>query len=395
MGIHSADILDHVNTPSCSIKRDQMRPVTQNILMTGASGYLGSAILRQLLQRSQSQIFALTRCPTKVSALEKIRQRATANGWWQEGYVHRIHLWSGDLKKPNLGLGTVELIQLRGETRPEQCIHAILHNGAVVNYNQDYKTLLPSNVRSTKELLSLMTVSSCISSLIYVSGGRPPTAIDLVDSIDAQQANSMNGYGQSKFVAEYIVRQCMSNATFRDKGLRIVRPGYIIGSPQTGLANQSDFIWRLIAGCIEINAYDEEEQDHWLYISDVDRVAEVVTCPINTHDEFMRQKIDHVLDGIFFSDLWTILKAEFGYELKPVAHTLWLQRLQSVVEAKGESHLLFPLLYTLERSAGRLGSAVTINMNPGNGEGVRDAIRANVRHLIAEGFLQAPPNQVG
>ena len=390
--VHTSELFENIKTPTPLVQGPGWPATVRKVFLTGASGYLGSEILRDLLQRPEIEIFALTRSPSIAEGFEQIKRRARSNGWWQESYASRVHIWQGDLTIRNIGLSSEHLQRLRGGSEKHLCIDTIIHNGAKVHYNMDYETLKASNIHPTKELLAITSGASNLSTFIYISGGRQPSALEISESMHVLQASHTNDYGQSKFVAECLVRKCMDHAAFEAKCLHIIRPGYIIGAPHNGIANQTDFIWRLIAGCLEIGAYDEDEESHWLFISDVERVSEVATNNLTKSHTSPRCGTDQVLDGLLFSDLWALLKEDFCYALKPLGQAHWLQSLETAILAKGESHLLFPLLHTLEKSAGKIGSKEAPNNSIKSCDRVKDAVRANVRHLIDVGFLQ-PPKQ--
>ena len=390
--VHMSDLFEGINTQNPLNQGSGGLASVRNIFLTGASGYLGSEILRNLLQRPGIEIFALSRSRSIAEGLKQIRRRARFNGWWQESYASRVHVWQGDLTVRNLGLSSNHLQRLCSDSEKHLCIDTIIHNGAKVHYNLDYETLKASNVHPTKELLSITSGASNLSTFIYISGGTQPSTLKISESTNAIQTSYTNGYDQSKFIAESLVRRCVDHAAFAAKCLRIIRPGYIIGPRQSGIANQTDFIWRLIAGCVEIGAYDKGEESHWLFMSDVERVSDVVIDSLAKSDTSPSCGTEQVFDGILFSDLWTLLKEKFGYILKPLSQAHWLQSLETAILAKGESHLLFPLLHSLEKSAGQIGSKVAPDMSIKSCVRVKDAVCANVRHLIEVGFLQ-PPRQ--
>ena len=379
-------------------RRPDTRPgkdtLLRNVLLTGASGYLGLAIVQSLMMRPGIFVFALVRCTTESEGLQRMIDAARTGGWWQESYISRLHVWKGDLTEDNLGLNDKHLRRLRGiGYKDHACIHAVIHNGAKVHYHLDYQSLKAVNVTPTLQLLKTVAKAVHLSTFVYVSGGLKPCVDTRSDypPLHVTDTNPGNGYTQSKFVSEDVVRHCTGHASFQDKNVLTIKPGYIIGSLAAGIAKQTDFIWRLIAGCIEVQAYNHDEKARWLFIADVDSVAErVIAGVFESHQS--PDNTEPILDGLLFSDLWGLLTQEFGYCLKPLPHDRWLERLHAAVAAKQESHLLYPLLQTLETEGGALGSTQIPNVE---NRRTRDAVEKNVRHLIEVGFLPAPPQRTG
>ncbi len=362
----------------------------RNILLTGASGFLGSAILKHLLARPNIYIIALVRCLSKSEGLQRLVDSATKNGWWRDQYASRIEIWQGDLAKPNLGLGTQQLQYLLGTASQKGLhIHAIIHNGARVHYSTDYESLKPVNVLSTTDLLKLVGQSQSISTFLFVSGGLKP------DATGQPRISRSNGYAQSKLVSEQLVDSCVEHGAFHTKRLSIVKPGYIIGSTSTGgIANQQDFVWRLIATCVEIGSYNAKESSHWLYISDNDRVALSIMSTLFESTHLPAGAVERVLDGLRFSDLWKTLEDEFGWKLEPVPYEDWMGRVKAKIAERQEAHLLFPLAHVLERDGGNIGSCKGPALDPEHAAKstaiVRTAVIENVRHLIEAGFFPKP-----
>jgi thioester reductase-like protein len=145
-----------------------------------------------------------------------------------------------------------------------------LYNGAKVNWNSAYSTLKPTNVSSTLELLKAASTSPALSNFAFVSGGHLPNS-DCVQSAINMVAGGLqpntNGYSQSKLVSELLIKkyaELRSQSQARGdchQGIAIVKPGYIIGTSEYGIANQNDFIWRLVAACVDINAHSEVEAE--------------------------------------------------------------------------------------------------------------------------------------
>ena len=374
----------------------------RNVFLTGASGYLGSAILQHLMAISNIQVFALVRCPTESAGLQRIIDAAIKTRWWQECYASRIHIWQGDLTEANLGLNDQQLQCLGGRTSQEVlCIHAIIHNGARVHYSSDYETLKGPNIHPTIELLKIIACTSNLSALVFVSGGQKPSIDNQEDpSTTTTQLSQSNGYAQTKYVSEQLIRNCVDHTAFQTKRLYTIKPGYIIGSLHAGIANQSDFIWRLIAGCVEIGAYNRDEATNWLFIADVERVARGVVSGVfdTSHDSGYVEK---VLDGLRFGELWEVL-GELGYQFQGRGFEEWMGRLRGMVLERGEKHLLFPLLHILEREGDCVGEEVA----PHRGKNgvvmfptaastrMKEVVKRNVKYLIDVGFLPAPTKGV-
>jgi amino acid adenylation domain-containing protein/thioester reductase-like protein len=353
------------------------------VFLTGSSGFLGIEVLRQLLTLSGSHVYTLVRAPSEGQAQERLIQKAVAAGWWQVSYRARLHVWHGDLTKPQLGLSHSQWQMLQGQASPS--ITAIIHNGAKVHYNQDYESLKKTNVSPTVELLrAVHNREEPLHSFVFVSGGQQLSFDDRDDAKNATKSLRGSGYARSKAVSEQIVRRFANQQGSKARHVRIVKPGFIIGDSEQGLANQSDFIWRMIASSIEIGYYDEDEADTWLFISDICRVSQIILQNVFEEGNGPSTK---VLDGLRFKSLWALLQDKFGFDLQPLPHRQWLSRIQQAVATKREQHVLFPLMHMLESSDEPIGvHGGPVNPSPG----VQAALEANITQLINAGFLTAP-----
>ncbi|PHH93406.1 hypothetical protein CDD83_3719 [Cordyceps sp. RAO-2017] len=360
----------------------------RKVLLTGATGFLGIEILRQLLQHELVYVCVLVRADSRTQAEERIEAKASAAGWWCPSYLRRMEYWLGDLAKPDLGLSASQMKALRGETDEAHAIHSVVHNGARVNYQLDYTSLKPVNVLSTVRLLqcAMGDGGTSMSSFVFVSGGRagPCSEESLVSN-----GPSFSGYTKSKLVSELLVRK-LSRRLLGGGGprLRVVRPGYIMGGAQDGRANPSDHLWRFIAACVRMGAYSRDETTRWLYIADTARVASDVVAGALREDQ---EPVTSVEDGMYLETVWTILERQFGFRLEGVSQRRWLRRLRQTVDEEQEDHVLFPLMHLFDQHETVIGEDV------GPGYRVRPEVKAafasNVRHLIDIGFLPATSRQ--
>lgn len=376
-----AELLNSINS---GISTQKDTPVW-NVFVTGASGYVGLRILQNIMERSIYQVFVLARCQNPSEGMARIINAALRQGWWLETYKARLHVWPGDLSKPNFGLEKESMRMLNGSNPADQSVHAIIHNAARVHYNLDYNSLKTANVTPTMTLLKILASARDISTFLYVSGGTNPTLEKETIHEHAERANRTNGYGQSKYVSESLVRSCMEHCAYEAKNMHIIKPGYIISSAGEDAPQTTDFLWRLLAGCLEIKAYNQDEEQHWLYISDVEQVAgRIGDCFQSPRQSKSTQQ---VLNGLRYCDLWKSMREDFGYELIPLPYDEWRQRLESAIITRGDSHLLFPFAHKLKTNAFLIGSKRAPNEESSH---VIKAVKWNVKRLIELGFLSAP-----
>ena len=381
------DIQDEISLQLRSIKstaeHDYLGSNVGRIFLTGASGFLGNEILRQLLNYSHCHVYALVRASSEEDAQASLVQRATVAGWWKSSYLSRVHVWVGDLSRAQLGLSMAQWRMLQGQSHLS--VQAIIHNGAKVHYNLDYDSLKATNVSSTVELLkALNNREEPLHSFVYVSGGQQLSFDGRDDAKNAAKAVNATGYARSKVVSESVVKRFAQQQDSKARHVRVVKPGFIIDHSERGVANQTDFIWRLIAASIEMGYYNENDAEGWLLVADVNRVSQAVLRSVFEED---CQPVTKVLDGMRFKDLWKLLQSEFGYDVQPLPREEWLSQLRQSIAVKQEGHVMFPLMYMLEA----MDESIGVEDGPSNPTpGVQAAMEANITHLIEVGFLPRP-----
>ena len=151
-------------------------------------------------------------------------------------------------------------------------IDIIIHVGAKVHYTFPYGSLVLTNIDSTLTLLRHTVCSSHLNTFIHISDDQTSN----VDSTftDSDYLNALahgSGYTLTKNIVERLVRDVAAGKlskssqdikSIEGKQITVVKPEYIIDSPSFDFqANTIDFIWRLIAGCVKIDAYNIEKQE--------------------------------------------------------------------------------------------------------------------------------------
>ena len=366
------------------------RTKPHSVFVTGGSGYLGTQILRRFFEDNDSlRVIAHVRAQTSEQGMGKIIAAAEKIKWWSAAYTSRLEIWVGDLSQTRLGLDDYQWARLCGLADETDNVDIVVHNGAAVHWSHDYETLKSTNVGATVELLKATIPSPVLTRFVYISGGQKLSIEDEEDRAMAAQAAGFSGYSQTKFVSEMLVKE-VSRSQKNTGRFLVVKPSYIIGSAQQGLANVDDFVWRLLAGLIEIKGHPIEDFSSWLFMSEVDHIAStVVTHCIDNPSE--TDGVIKILDGIRLSDLWRMLKNELGYDLHPMTQAEILVRMRQAIE-KNNKHPLYPFFYLLDKKIMNIGSSQAPNpeIPLGRRAATRLAIRKNIKYLQNIGFLPTP-----
>lgn len=360
-------------------------PSRATIFLTGATGYLGTEILKELLRDDAiGVVIVLVRADTVPLGLDRVRRTAEISGWWTPAAESRVEVWLGDLSKARLGLEKSELLRLRGESTSQPSIDAIIHNGALVSPHADFNELRMANVESTIELLSCALASPTSPKFIYVSGGfkmeKNYTFAELADTLSTHVA-----YSQTKIMSERIVRDVASRMPPEQNRISVVKPGLIIGAADSGVTNVDDVLWHVVAAATSIKKFPEAVDEQWLYLSPVDKVAQKVT-----HQLFAAAGTDtfvDIVDGVALSKFWTLICEELSI---PFASQLWDDWIEQV-------RMQLPDFVSEGGALSLLRQIVTDNSQalPGqqpeeaeNMSEVQVAVQSSVRYLRRCGHLQ-------
>ncbi|MCA9688485.1 MAG: LLM class flavin-dependent oxidoreductase, partial [Myxococcales bacterium] len=129
------DVLTDATLPADIIARGAPVPHAgspRRVLLTGATGFVGAYLLRELLDRTRAQVVCLVRARDEAAALARIEATLTEYGLWDPGLAARIEPLVGDLAAPGLGLDDAARDALAGD------LDLIYHNGAIVNFALSY-----------------------------------------------------------------------------------------------------------------------------------------------------------------------------------------------------------------------------------------------------------------
>ncbi len=222
-------------------------------LLTGATGFLGSRLLYELLHRTDAQVRCLVRAEEEGAGLARIREAVERHG------VHlppaawaRVAPLCGDLTQPYLGLPPAAWESLCAE------VDTVHHCGAWVNMVHSYEQLRPVNLGGTGEILRLMAAgrpkhlhyASTLS--VFVSTDRNTGRMEEGDDL-SETGWVYGGYGQSKWAAEHLVR--LARPALRS--VTVYRLGLITGDTRTGYAPERDQLGLFLRGLARLGCVPE------------------------------------------------------------------------------------------------------------------------------------------
>jgi thioester reductase-like protein len=302
------------------------------ILLTGATGFLGSWLLATLLEREDRPLHALVRAPDRLSARRRLEAALAALG--KTLPEHRVEVWAGDAERERLGLAPGEWRDL-GER-----VGVVVHGAARVHLMAPLEVLRGPNVEATRQVARLLDEGAPkallhVSTLsVFVATDHPATLLD--EETDPGEISAIfGGYARSKRQAEELLR---------GRPHAVIRPGLLTGDTRTGESAphcQLAQVLRGLAvlGCVPRGDHEALRVD----VTPVDHAARAIAALIG---QGVREGVFHVASrrGATLAQLVEALRAE-GFRCDEVSPEEFLER------ARGSDH---PALPVTVLSLGRL-----------------------------------------
>ncbi|NBE56632.1 thioester reductase domain-containing protein, partial [Streptomyces boluensis] len=255
-----ADITPHT-TPTTAA------PAPRHVLLTGATGFLGAFLLRELLTRTDATVHCLVRGPA-----QRLPEALRRYGVWRPGLAHRVVVHTGDLTAPRLGLDPATYDEL---ARTVDVVH---HCGAEVNLARDHDRLKAANTVATAEILRLAATHRTVPvhhvSTVGVLSGTPPTGAFRAEDPLPAPTGLRHGYAQSKWAAEHLIGQA------RARGLPVTvhRPTRLTGDSATGVCQDADYLWLLLQACARLGLAPDASLGLAFDLVPVDRAAAAIVA---------------------------------------------------------------------------------------------------------------------
>ena len=306
----------------------------RNILLTGATGFLGAQLIRAILTQYPKEglhLYCLVRADSEEAGLERLIKNMEHYECWKEEYRGFLHPVIGDLSTEKFGLSDEQWQELA------QTIQVIYHNGALLNFIFPYEFLKETNVHGTVETLRLACAGQpkyyhYVSSYsVYDTPNNKGKRVYENDPLNTARGFSL-AYSETKWVSEKLV------GIAQKRGLHTViyRPGDITGA-SNGIWEMDDMVSRMIVGTIQMQAIPRTS--YCMHMTPVDFVADAICC-ISRKPEAMDQAFNLVNPApVPVKKAVSYIRAH-GYPVRYISFGAWKSKLKQATASENALTLL-------------------------------------------------------
>jgi len=251
----------------------QPREETRAVFLTGATGFLGTYMLAEILKTTQAHLYCLVRPRRGENGKQRIeKQMRHYDVWggdeqWQSAWDGRMHVVEGDVTLPRMGLPDAVYETLARD------VDVIFNGAAHVNFIYPYEALRATNVLGLHEIIQfafharIKPVHHLSTAAIWPMGVQDT----YYEKYSIEHNGRLNlGYDEAKWVGE----RCLLYAAERGLPVARYRPGEVGGDSLTGHCVTDHFIIASVKGFLQFGAMPALDIE--VDVAPVDYVAKAI-----------------------------------------------------------------------------------------------------------------------
>ncbi|MCH9757170.1 MAG: thioester reductase domain-containing protein [Gammaproteobacteria bacterium] len=338
-------LLKHAHQVALDIRLDDsLMPPTKRIMMqdakavllTGATGFLGSFILNELLEQTDKVIYCLVRADSIEKAFERIKLQFNQYGLKGLKHQSRVRCVPGDLSKPNFGLIEQAYVDLA------QTVDAIYHCGARLSFVDPYDNLKKINLEGTRSVIQFACAQKTkhihhVSSIAVYDSDTYKGLSEADETLSLENSQGFHsGYDETKWASEMLIAE----ARMRGVPVTVYRPGNISGDSRTGVCSATDLVGMMIKGCIALGVAPDD--DAIVDVVPIDYVSRALVCL--SLNEASHGEIYNLVNTTPVSWIELVHTIQsLNYPLETIAFDDWHERLNAA-KVRGDDNPLISLL---------------------------------------------------
>lgn len=319
----------------------------ESILLTGATGYIGSHILQNLIENTNCNIYCIIRRKNNIDPTNRLTD--TMNFYFNNNFKQylytRVFVLEGDITKNNLGLDSNSYKDLG------YSVSDVINAAAIVKHYGKSNIFNDINVVGTQNLITFCNKFKCTLhhiSTLSVSGTLLDSDLktlpdNLISSTFLENnlfinQDLSNIYVRSKFLAERLI---LENILENNLDAKIFRLGnitnrYSDGNFQINISENA-FINKVFA-FLNIGKFPNNLMDEYVEFTPVDLCADIIVKIIFCKNNF---NIFHIHNNnyITFKKLISILE-ELGFKTEIISPEDFYNLVKTISADKNKNNII-------------------------------------------------------
>jgi amino acid adenylation domain-containing protein/thioester reductase-like protein len=305
----------------------------KSVLVTGATGFLGSHLMLELLAKEDVQVHCLVRTQDGQDPMTALKSKVSAYFPWNASVESRISAVSGDFSEKRLGMSSADYERLVGS------VDAIYHMGAQVNHLFPYEVLKKANCTSMEEVLRFCADGS--QKEVYYASSISIGVQSEDGDLDTVKVPN-RGYDESKWVGERIAVHARSHGY----PVTVFRPGLMTWNNKTGASNALQRENIFIRAVLEMCMIPTADVLTKLYpsLTPVNVAAKWIVDL--SRDPGSQRGTYHIFNPTIapWHRIVECIKA-LGIPLRTVSIEVWMEKLRAIAGARERSDLQILLVF--------------------------------------------------